>query len=151
MREILKTGSTIYKLAAISNFLVTIPAFVAYDRTVALFGTARPDYPFLVWIWAGMAFLWGVMFWDISRDLVRASPMIKYSYLEKGVTSTSVLIAYLSRNVPTAFLVAIAFTDMVWIPLFIWVHVTLARTSAIGTARETAAIAEATGPRSRRD
>jgi len=51
--------------------------------------------------------------------------MIKYSYLEKGVTSTSALIAYISGNVPTVFLVAIAFTDMIWIPLFIWVHLGL--------------------------
>ena len=128
MREGLKAESTIYKFAAISNFVVTIPAFVAYDRSVALFASVRPNYPFLVWIWAGMAFLWGVMFWEISRDVVRTSAMIKYSYLEKAVTSTSVLIAYLSRNVPTAFLVAIAFTDMIWIPLFIWVHVTVIRT-----------------------
>src|SRR6476619_6182855 len=132
MRESLKAESTIYKLAAISNFLVTIPAFVAYDRSVAVFTSARPNYPFLVWIWAGMAFLWGVMFWEISRDVVRTSPMIKYSYLEKGVTSTSVLIAYFSGNVPTEFLVGIVFTDMIWIPLFIWVHLTVARTSSSG-------------------
>ena len=135
MRDILKTGSTIYKLAAISNFLVTIPSFLAYDRTVALFATARPNYPFLVWIWAGMAFLWGVMFWEIARDLVRTSRMIKYSYLEKGVTSTSVLIAYLSGNVPAAFLLGIVVTDMIWIPIFIWVHLTIARhTKASGLA-----------------
>jgi hypothetical protein len=132
MRDILKTGSTIYKVAAISNFLVTIPTFVAYDRAVALFATARPNYPFLVWIWAGMAFLWGAMFWEISRDVVRTSPMIKYSYFEKGVTSTSVLMAYFSGNVPTEFLVGIVFTDMIWIPLFIWVHLTVARTSSSG-------------------
>ena len=129
MREIPKTGPIIYKLAAISNFLVTVPAFVAYDRSVALFAPVRPNYPFLVWIWAGMAFLWGVMFWEISRNLVDALPMIKYSYLEKAVTSTSVLIAYFSNNVPGAFLAAIALTDMIWIPLFIWVHLTVVRIS----------------------
>jgi len=127
MRKGQRAATVIYKLAATSNFLATIPAFVAYDRSVALFATTRPNYPFLVWIWAGMAFLWGVMFWEISRNPVRASPMIKYSWLEKGVTSTSVLIAYLSGNVPTAFLVAIAFTDMIWIPLFIWIHVMMVR------------------------
>jgi len=123
---ILKTQSTIYKVAAISNFVVTLPAFVAYDRSVALFATARPNYPFLVWIWAGMAFLWGVMFWEISRDLIRAAPMIKYSWLEKSITSTSVLVAYFSKNVPTPFLVSIVFTDIIWIPIFIWIQVTVA-------------------------
>lgn len=134
MREILKTESTIYKVAAISNFLATVPAFIAYDRSVALFAPAPPNYPFLVWIWAGMAFLWGVMFWEISRDIRRAAPMIKYSYLEKAITSASVLIAYLSKNVPATFVVAIAFTDMIWIPIFIWIHVTVARTSVMSAS-----------------
>ena len=129
MSKTLGMQSTIYKVAAISNFIVTLPAFVAYDRSVALFATAPPNYPFLVWIWAGMAFLWGVMFWEISRDLIGAAPMIKYSWLEKSITSTSVLIAYLSKNVPTAFLVSIVFTDIIWIPIFIWIQVTVAGAS----------------------
>jgi len=105
MDQHFRIQSVIYKIAAISNFVVTLPAFVAYDRSVSLFATVRPNYPFLVWIWAGMAFLWGVMFWEISTDLVRHAAMIKYSWLEKSITSTSVLIAYFSNNVPTPFLV----------------------------------------------
>jgi hypothetical protein len=131
MPESLKTESIIYKVAAISNFVVTIPAFVAYDRSVAMFAPTPPNYPFLVWIWAGMAFLWGVMFWEISRNLLRSSAMIKYSYLEKSITSTSVLIAYLSRNVPTTFLLGIALTDLIWIPIFIWIHVMVVRASTV--------------------
>jgi hypothetical protein len=53
--------------------------------------------------------------------------MVKYSYLEKACLDERAD-CVLSSNVPTAFLVAIAFTDMIWIPLFIWVHVTVART-----------------------
>jgi hypothetical protein len=130
MREKL-SAVTIYRLAAISNFVATVPAFVAYDRSVALFAEVPPNYPFLVWIWAGMAFLWGVMFWEISRDPIGRSPMIKYSYLEKAITSTSVLIAYISGNVPAAFVIAIIVTDIMWIPLFVWVHVRVLRRASV--------------------
>ena len=91
---------------------------------------ARFKRPHIAVSFAGMQrFERSDSFWEISRDVVRTSPMIKYSYLEKGVTSTSVLIAYFSRNVPAAFLVGIAITDMIWIPLFIWVHLTITRMS----------------------
>jgi hypothetical protein len=122
MADGVKVGSLIYRLGAISNFVVTIPAFVVYDRYVRLFSVASPRYPFLVWIWSGMAFLWGVMFWEISRDLLAKHAMIKYTYLEKAVTSTSVVVAYLWGNVPARFLLGIIITDIVWIPIFIWIH-----------------------------
>lgn len=120
--DALRIGAWIYRVGAISNFLVTIPAFLVYDRYVSLFTEAPPRYPFLVWIWSGMAFLWGVMFWEVSRNLVAKRAMLKYTYLEKVVTSTSVVVAAVIGDVPGRFLVGVAFTDIVWIPLFAWVH-----------------------------
>jgi hypothetical protein len=122
MREPLTLGTWIFRIGAISNFLVTIPAFLMYDRYVELFTTVPPQYPFLVWIWSGMAFLWGVMFWEVSRDLVGKRAMLKYTYLEKAITSVSVTAAFLAGNVPASFFIGIIFTDIVWIPLFAWVH-----------------------------
>lgn len=119
-------GTWVYRLAAISNFIVTIPAFVAYDFYVGQFTDVAPRYPFLVWIWSGMAFLWGVMFWEISRDVVGRYPMIKYSYLEKAVTSTSVVVGYITQDLPTSFLAGVVFTDIIWIPLFVAVQVKVA-------------------------
>jgi hypothetical protein len=113
-------ASRIYRVGAISNFLVTVPAFVAYDRYVRLFTTEPPRYRFLVRIWSGMAFLWGVMFWEIAKDPRERYPMIKYSYLEKLITSSSVAVAFRSGEVPRRFLVGVAFTDIAWIPLFAW-------------------------------
>lgn len=109
-----------YRMAALSNVAVTVPAFVAYDRAVALLADEKPNYPFLVRIWAGMAFLWGVMFWEISRHPVDRYPMLKYSWLEKMVTSGAVTLAWRSRAVPDRFMASIVVSDVVWIPLF-WV------------------------------
>lgn len=115
-------SSIIFKIAAISNFIVTIPAFIVYDIYVNMMTPIPPIYPFLVWIWCGMAFLWGVMFWEISTDIIEKISMIKYSYLEKSITSISVLIAFLMGNVPVSFLIMIIITDIIWIPIFIIIH-----------------------------
>ena len=71
--------------------------------------------------------LWGVTFLEISRDPVRSYPLIKYSYLEKMVTSASVIVAYRRGNVPKRVLAATVVTDIAWIPVFVAVHAALSR------------------------
>jgi hypothetical protein len=129
MTDTMRVGFWIYRVGAVSNFVVTVPAFVAYDRYVSLFTVEPPPYPFLVWIWSGMAFLWGVMFWEVSSDLVGKRAMLKYTYLEKAVTSTSVVVAFFMGDIPLRFLLGVVFTDIIWIPLFAWVHARVAATA----------------------
>jgi len=118
----------LYRSAAISNFLVTVPAFVAYREYIDSFFSEKPNYPFLVHIWSGMAFLWGVMFWEISKDPLEKQPLVKYSYLEKAVTSASVVAAVALNNkqkctkLPLRVLAGVSLTDIVWIPLFVRAH-----------------------------
>jgi len=112
----------LFRAAAISNFLVTLPAFFAWDWYVGQFTTLPPNYPFTFWIWSGMAFLWGVMFWEISRDVLGRAPMLKYAWLEKMVTSTSVAVAYFSHNIPASVAIGVVLTDVIWIPLFMLAH-----------------------------
>ena len=118
----------LHRFAAISNFLVTVPAFVAYRKYIDSFFSEKPNYPFLVHIWSGMAFLWGVMFWEISRDPVEKQSLVKYSYLEKAVTSASVVAAVALHDkqkcakLPLRVLAGVSLTDIVWIPLFVRAH-----------------------------
>jgi hypothetical protein len=118
----------LYRFAAISNFLVTVPAFVVYRRYIDSFFFEKPNYPFLVHIWSGMAFLWGVMFWEIARDPIKKQALVKYSYLEKTVTSASVVAAVALHNkqksakLPLRVLAGVSLTDIVWIPLFMRAH-----------------------------
>jgi hypothetical protein len=114
-----------YRVAAISNVIVSLPAFVAYDRAVALLADEKPRYPFLVHIWAGMALLWALMFQEISRDPIGRYPMVKYSWLEKMVTSGAVTVAYRRHEVPSRLMVSIVVTDIVWIPIFLVFQVRL--------------------------
>jgi hypothetical protein len=113
----------LYRAAAISNFIVTVPAFVAYDWYIGLFHLPTPpNYPFLIWIWSGMAFLWGVMFWEIARDPVAKFAMLKYTYLEKMITSTSVTVGFLAHNVPLQAWLGVLYTDVLWVLPFILAH-----------------------------
>ena len=118
----------LYRFAAISNFLVTVPAFVAYRRYIDSFFSEKPNYPFLVHIWSGMAFLWGVMFWEIAKDPIKKQALVKYSYLEKAVTSASVVAAVAlhdqqkSAKLPLRVLAGVSLTDIVWIPFFVRAH-----------------------------
>ena len=120
--ELPQIASRVFKLAAISNFAVTLPVLVAYNHVIAALPYHPPNYPFLVWIWSGMAFLWGVMFWEISRDMKAKYALIKYTYLEKLVTSVSVSAGFAAGQVPLSFFVLILFTDMIWIPIFATIH-----------------------------
>jgi hypothetical protein len=121
-----KQARWIYGTGAILNFAVTLPAFFDYHFYVDQFTSTRPNYPFLVWIWAGMAFLWGVSFLEIAGNPMKAYPLVKYSWLEKCITSLSVFVAFVIGDVPGKFLFAILFTDVIWIPLFLYVHCGLA-------------------------
>ena len=73
---VLRRAHWIYLIGAISNWVVTVPAFLFYNRYVDAFIDTRPNYPALVWIWSGMAFLWGVAFFEISRDPLAAYPLV---------------------------------------------------------------------------
>ena len=102
---------------------------------VSLMADEPPRYPFLVRIWAGMALLWGVMFFEISRDPVTAYPMVKYSWLEKLVTSGAVTVAWRQQRVPGRFMAMIVVTDIVWIPIFWIMQARLRRVMTEGGVR----------------
>jgi hypothetical protein len=121
----------LYLGGAVSNALVTLPAFFAYDRYVGSFARDREvTYPFLVRIWSGMALLWGVSFLEIARAPHERNVLLKYSYLEKLVTSACVVDAYRRGEVPARLVALVFFTDVVWIPMFAVAHRRVARSQA---------------------
>ncbi|MGC1513145.1 MAG: hypothetical protein WA797_09550 [Acidimicrobiales bacterium] len=108
----------VLRIGAISNVLVTVPAFLVYDAYIDLLLDQAPDTPWLVWIWSGMAFLWGVMMWDLSGNLGAKWPLLRYLIAEKAVTSASAVVGFLIGDLPGRALAALVVTDVIWIPLF---------------------------------
>jgi hypothetical protein len=115
-----RAAKLVFRGDAVINWIVTLPAFVAYDAYVSKLTDEKPNYPFLVWIWSGMAFVWGLMFWEIGSDPERKQAMVKYAIAEKAVTTTSVAVAYRRGSIPKRVLLMIVVTDAIWIPLFAW-------------------------------
>ncbi len=117
----------VLRAGAISNVLVTVPAFLVYDAYIDALLDRAPNTPWLVWIWSGMAFLWGVMMWDLAGDLGARWPLLRYLIAEKAVTSTSAVVGFLIGDLPGRAFAALVVTDVIWIPLF-WMILRGART-----------------------
>lgn len=113
-----RISSRVLRIGAISNFIVTIPAFVVYDTYVGNMLDEMPNTPWLVWIWSGMAFLWGVMMWEIANNFSTKWSLLRYLVAEKAITSTSVLVGFAIGDLPGMAMAAIVITDVIWIPIF---------------------------------
>lgn len=111
-------ATRVLRVGAISNFLVTVPAFLAYDLYVGNMLDDMPNTPWLVWIWSGMAFLWGVMMWEIANNFETKWWLLRYLVAEKAITSTSAVVGFVIGDLPGLALAALVITDVIWIPLF---------------------------------
>lgn len=109
-----------YRWGAISNWAVTLPAIVSPALGAWLLGIDNLGAPFLLRIWAGIAFVWGWMFWRIATDPVRGRWMMKYAIIEKAITATAVTAAYSTdgSGVEWRCFVFVLFTDHFWIVPF---------------------------------
>jgi len=123
----MKAGRWIFRIGAISNWLVSIGGIIDPTWLALTAGMPPANYPFLVRIWCGMVFMFGAMFWEISSDMTGKRHLIKYAWIEKCVTATSVTIGYFSGNAPAAMFGLIIFTDYMWIPLFMYYDFTIRR------------------------
>lgn len=113
-----RISSRVLRIGAISNFIVTIPAFVVYDTYVGNMLDEMPNTPWLVWIWSGMAFLWGLMMWEIANNFSTKWSLLRYLVAEKTITSTSVVVGFAIGDLPGMAMAAIVITDVIWIPIF---------------------------------
>ncbi len=120
-------GPLIFRVGAVVNWLVTIGAIINPDSMAATFGVPPANYPFLMRIWSGMAFMFGCMFWEIARDMDGKRALIKYAWIEKSVTAISVTLGFIGGSAPALIFVLVVFTDWIWIPLFAYYDVQVRR------------------------
>ncbi len=111
--------SRVFYAGAVINWVVTAGTIVDPVKAAGLFGIEAPNYPFMARAWAGMAFLFGFMFVEIARDPFRKRAMIRYAWLEKLVSASSVTIGFLSGDAPAVLFAVICLADWAFIPFFI--------------------------------
>lgn len=126
-----ESGPLIFRVGAVVNWLVTIGAIIDPNAMASTFGVPPANYPFLMRIWSGMAFMFGCMFWEIARDMHAKRALIKYAWIEKSVTAVSVTLGFVAGTAPTLIFVLVIFTDWLWIPLFAYYDVQVRRRAAL--------------------
>jgi hypothetical protein len=124
-------GPLVFRIGAVVNWLVTIGGIIDPNSMATMFGVPPANYPFLMRIWSGMAFMFGCMFWEIARDMQAKRALIKYAWIEKSVTAISVTLGFVGGTVPAIIFGLVILTDWVWIPLFAYYDVQLRRRGAL--------------------
>ena len=85
----------------------------------AAFGGVAPNYPFMLQLWSAFVFMFGCMFWEVSRQPARKHSLAKYNWIEKTITATAVTIGYVSGHAPPRLMILIVLTNWLWIPIIL--------------------------------
>ena len=63
--------------------------------------------------------MFGCMFWEVSRDVGGKAALIKYNWIEKTITATTITIGYGIGDIPKRLMLLIIFTNWLWIPFIV--------------------------------
>ena len=116
-----------FRINAVINIGISIRGILDPSGTAVAFGGHAPNYPFMVRLWMGLVFLFGLMFWETSRDVRRNAVLIKYNWIEKSITATAITIGFLAGEVPVKLMVLIILTNVLWIPVLLHADLGLRR------------------------
>ena len=112
---------------AIINWTLSVRGIADPAGMAAVFGGPAPNYPFLIRLWSGLVFMFGCLFWEVSRDVRGKQALAKYNWIEKSVTALSVTLGYLAGDVPDRLMGLIVLTNWAWIPPLLYVDIALRR------------------------
>lgn len=105
---------------ALINWAVSLPGIIDPARAAAAFGGVEPNYPSIIRLWQGFVFMFGWLFWEVSRDVERKAALIKYNWIEKTITAGVITLGYILGDIPQRLMILIVFTNWLWIPFIIW-------------------------------
>jgi len=133
-----RLGVRMFTINAFINWTLALPGIIAPGATAARYGVGDLDMPFLIRLWTGLVFMFGIMFWETSRDLRGRQSLVKYNWIEKTITATAVTIGFAAGEVPGRLLLLIVMTNWLWIPGLLAFDIAwrrrVARDSRIGRA-----------------
>ena len=112
-------GRWLFGVNAVINWIVSIRGIVDPVGMAIAFGGATPNYPFMLRLWSAFVFMFGCMFWEVSRHPVTKHSLAKYNWIEKTITASAVTIGYLAGQAPPRLMILIVLTNWLWIPLIL--------------------------------
>ena len=112
---------------AFINWTVSLPGIVNPSFASAMVGGIEPNYPSVIRLWQGLVFMFGTMFWEVSRDVGNKAALIKYNWIEKTITAAAITLGYVLGDIPPRLMLLIIFTNWLWIPIIVWADITVKR------------------------
>ena len=112
-------GRWLFGVNAVINWIVSIRGIVDPVGMAIAFGGAAPNYPFMLRLWSAFVFMFGCMFWEVSRHPVTKHSLAKYNWIEKTITASAVTTGYLAGQAPPRLMILIVLTNWLWIPLIL--------------------------------
>ena len=112
-------GRWLFGINAIINWVISIRGIVDPVGMAVAFGGVVPNYPFMLRLWAGFVFMFGCMFWEVSRQPAKKHSLAKYNWIEKTITATAVTVGYFSGQAPPRLMALIVLTNWLWIPMIL--------------------------------
>ena len=105
-------------IGAVWNWVGTLTGAIGYKVTFAQFGMALPRYPVFFLLFLGLAFVFGLGYYWVSRDIHLNHGIVKMGIIGKIMVFVLLLWAGLTREINMAFIVPGA-VDLVFSILFI--------------------------------
>ena len=112
-------GRWLFGVNAVINWVVSIRGIVDPIGMALAFGGAAPNYPFMLRLWSAFVFMFGCMFWEVSRHPVTKHSLAKYNWIEKTITASAVTLGYFAGQAPPRLMILIVLTNWLWIPLIL--------------------------------
>ena len=116
-----------FGLNAVVNWLVSVRGIVDPHGAAESFGGPPPNYPFIVQLWSAFVFMFGCMFFEVSRDPRGKFHLAKYNWIEKTLTAVAVTSGFLAGTAPVRLMVLVTLTNWLWIPYLAYLDVAARR------------------------
>ena len=113
-------GRWLFGVNALINWTVSVRGIVDPVGTALAFGGVAPNYPFMLRLWSAFVFMFGCMFWEVSRDPAGKHALAKYNWIEKTLTAAAVTAGFLAGQAPPRLMLLIVLTNWLWIPFILW-------------------------------
>ena len=124
----------LFRVNAVTNWVLAPKAIIDPVGAALWYGGAHPNYPSVIRLWASLVFMFGIMFWDTSTNVLEKRHLVRYNWLEKTITATVVTVGFIAGDVPIRLMVLIFLTNWLWIPAIAYYDLALRRVAKASRA-----------------
>ncbi len=114
-----RIGKWLFGVNAVINWVISVRGIVDPAGMAVAFGGAVPNYPFMLRLWSGFVFMFGCLFWEVSRDPRGKHALAKYNWIEKSITAAAVTSGFFAGEAPLRLMILIVLTNWLWIPFIL--------------------------------